>query len=630
MKQLVLLFVFLGCSTAFAQLNPKTKWGNVSQEEFDYNEVPYEKDAAAVILYESGDMTIARIDNQNKVYRRIKILKEEGKKYANQEIPYYDLYSFDEVRYIKAQSINLVDGKVVKTQLAKKDIYTSDVGGAKKLIRFAIPNVEVGTIIEYEFSYYGMNNYAFEPWEFQHQLPTLHSTFEINVQAAVDFVPICLGEKIVKFAKDNERKREFMNRWTLNDLSSTEKIEHVYNKVDAAEKILFQLKGYRDINFDYVNEISTWFDLKNKIIELDAKQKDNATLNQILDYISPGQDEIDQIEKIFAFMRKNYKWNEAYSPRALRTFKDIHSSKKGNSADLNLLLNQLLKRKNIRAELVLVSARENGRLKTIFPFAGQFTTYVNLITLKNGETLFVDAVHLPETDYNYMPLTNFNQFGLILDTGADRFVEMNPPLSEIHSVQNYTFKDNKFFYQKNEKRSGYFKGKLKELSNDWGTYRVQTQALDIFTKEIRSDLKEADENKFELERNIYESVSVGNQSFVLIENPLKYVISQFKLHEDERERPLEFNFPFYYKTDLIIDIPEGYALEIPDRFNTQQQAISKNLLYFQGVEQENGKIIVHIEFYMGKSVFDKDYQEIKSFFDKIILDSSKSLLLKKI
>ncbi|MDD3458927.1 MAG: hypothetical protein PHO74_05575 [Weeksellaceae bacterium] len=61
MKQLVLLFVFLGCSTAFAQLNPKTKWGNVSQEEFDYNEVPYEKDAAAVILYESGDMTIAEL-----------------------------------------------------------------------------------------------------------------------------------------------------------------------------------------------------------------------------------------------------------------------------------------------------------------------------------------------------------------------------------------------------------------------------------------------------------------------------------------------------------------------------------------------------------------------------------------
>jgi len=625
MKTYLLLITLFLSVTLLSQLNPKTKWGNLSTAEIDYKEVPFEKDAPAVILYEKGDMTIARLDNQNIIYKRIKILTEEGKKFANQEILYHDLYNFDEIRYVKAQSINIVDGKEVRTAVKNSEIYDTEVSGTLRSKRFAIPNVKVGTIIEFEYTHFSKNNYYFEPWRFQHEIPTLYSTFQISIQAAYEFMPICSGEKIVKYARENEKLRDHRNVWTIEDVPSIDKIDHTYNKQDAAEKIFFQLKGYININHDHVTEMISWTDLNKKILDYDAKNIDNPTVRRLSLNISPGLNEIDQVEKVLAYLRKNYSWNNFYSPTSSMSLENLDKNKRGNSADLNLLLNQLLQSKKIHAQLVLVSLRENGRVKKVFPFSNQFNTYINLITLNSGETFFIDALYPDEKDYKFIPLNNFNQWGLILSRGKETFVNMNPVLSEYHSLQNYSFKDGKFVLTQNDKRNGYFKETIKDLLG-LQPYNLQEHSLDIFMNELRRDSRESEDN-FEMERIISESVAPG--SFMNIENPLRSVVSQFQLKEQTRERALEFNFPFYYKTDVVIEIPDGFKVEIPQNFNVHNQTPAKDLVYFQSAEIKDGKLLMHIEFYLGKAVYDQNYAQIKSFFDKTNLDVSKDLLLKK-
>ena len=625
MKTYLLLITLFLSVTLLSQLNPKTKWGNLSTAEIDYKEVPFEKDAPAVILYEKGDMTIARLDNQNIIYKRIKILTEEGKKFANQEILYHDLYNFDEIRYVKAQSINIVDGKEVRTSVKNSEIYDTEVSGTLRSKRFAIPNVKVGTIIEFEYTHFSKNNYYFEPWRFQHEIPTLYSTFQINIQAAYEFMPICSGEKIVKYARENEKLRNHRNVWTIQDVPSIDKIDYTYNKQDAAEKIFFQLKGYININRDHVTEMMSWTDLNKKILDYDDKNIDNAIVRKLSLNISPGLNEIDQIEKVLAYLRKNHSWNNYYSQTSSQSMENLDKNKRGNSADLNLLLNQLLKSKKIHAQLVLVSLRDNGRVKKVFPFSNQFNTYINLITLNSGETILVDALYPDEKDYKFIPLNNFNQWGLILSRGKETFVNMNPVLSEYHSLQNYTFKDGKFLLTQNDKRNGYFKENIKDLLGIQ-PYNLQENSLDIFVNELRRDSRESDDN-FEMERIISESVAPG--SFMNIENPLRSVISQFQLKEQTRERALEFNFPFYYKTDVVIEIPDGFKVEIPQNFNVHNQTPTKDLVYFQSAEIKDGKLVMHIEFYLGKAVYDQNYAQIKAFFDKTNLDVNKDLLLKK-
>src|SRR5690606_15600406 len=241
-------------------------------------------------------------------------------------------------------------------------------------------------------------------------------------------------------------------------------------------------------------------------------------------------------EKVLAYLRKNYSWNNYYSQTSSQSMENLDKNKRGNSADLNLLLNQLLKSKKIHAQLVLVSLRDNGRVKKVFPFSNQFNTYINLITLNSGETILVDALYPDEKDYKFIPLNNFNQWGLILSRGKETFVNINPVLSEYHSLQNYTFKDGKFLLTQNDKRNGYFKENIKDLLGIQ-PYNLQENSLDIFVNELRRDSRESDDN-FEMERIISESVAPG--SFMNIENPLRSVISQFQLKEQTRERALEF------------------------------------------------------------------------------------------
>src|SRR5690606_8705133 len=137
--------------------------------------------------------------------------------------------------------------------------------------------------------------------------------FQINIQAAYEFMPICSGEKIVKYARENEKLRNHRNVWTIQDVPSIDKIDYTYNKQDAAEKIFFQLKGYININRDHVTEMMSWTDLNKKILDYDDKNIDNAIVRKLSLNISPGLNEIDQIEKVLAYIRKNYSWNNYYS-----------------------------------------------------------------------------------------------------------------------------------------------------------------------------------------------------------------------------------------------------------------------------------------------------------------------------
>src|SRR5580700_594225 len=122
----------------------------ISQDELKMTSEPQAPGAPAIILFRQVD----RDDNihtpHEDHYFRIKILTEEGRKHANIEIPF--VKEFDNVVNIRARtirpdgSIAEFDGKVFEKELVKER-------GAKVLAKvFTLPDVEVGSIIEYSFT----------------------------------------------------------------------------------------------------------------------------------------------------------------------------------------------------------------------------------------------------------------------------------------------------------------------------------------------------------------------------------------------------------------------------------------------------------------------------------------------
>src|SRR5690606_25306831 len=150
MKTYLLFLTFLFFTVLNAQLNSNTKWGKISQEELDYKQVTFEKEAPAVILYEEGKTTISGAF-RNSVYRRIKILDEKGIESANQELLYYSFKNLEQFGNIRAQTINIENGKPVIYPVDKKDIFDVTVNEYYNSKKFTFPNVKVVSIFNFKF-----------------------------------------------------------------------------------------------------------------------------------------------------------------------------------------------------------------------------------------------------------------------------------------------------------------------------------------------------------------------------------------------------------------------------------------------------------------------------------------------
>lgn len=632
MKPTTLLFIaFLFSFTLNAQINPKTKWGEVSQAEINYKEVLFEKEAGAVILYEEGKTSISQTFN-NSIYRRIKILNEKGIEAANQEILYYSHRNLERIGAIKAQTINIENGSPKIYPVAKSDFFDTNLNEYYSVKKFTFPNVQVGSIIEFEYTFQDDKLYMIDAWRFQHELPTIYSKYKISNDSTLDYVSLMIGDKIVNYSKQKDAKQ--LSEWALTNLPSFKTLSFLYNPEDMSERIVFQLQGYYGANgsafggSSYKEAIKNWKDLAKEMGD-DYNAKTNGSfVKNIANSIANGKDEKETLQNIYEYFRDNYKWNRYTAIHPRLSNRDLEKEKNGNVADLNLMLNTILKEKGFNSEIVLLSSRTNGKIITSYPYLGQFNLAVNLLTLSDGSTYLIDASDL-NNDLGYMPLRNYNHIGFLVNAASASFVNLSQPLSEFHSTQIYSLREGEFQLVRNDKVNGYFKTKNKNLNDAEADFNPVRNSLDLLMNEKKKDTKE-DDLQYELTKTTFASNQISNAPFVGIENPLKQVIAQYKLEEENRERPLEFNFPFYYKTDVVVNIPDGYKIEVPNDFKSHNELISKELIYFQNAEIKDNKLIFHIEFYMKKSIFNENYQEIKSFFEKSNLDASKTILLKKI
>lgn len=629
MKNLLTVILSLSLFSAIGQINPKTKWGNVSQEEIDYKAVDFDPDAAAVILYEEG-YTLIENSFATTVYRRIKILNERGLEAANQEIQYYGYKNLHKINSIKAQTINFENGKAVTSAVDKNSFFDTNLNEFWSVKKFAFPNVKVGSIIEFEYKIEDNSNYI-DAWRFQHEYPTLYSQYEISNRSSADFTSLTIGDEAIKLAKKYEKSG--ITKWILKNLPSYNSIPFLYNPEDASERISFQLKGYMKQGGDalghtnkYQSVMTTWKELNKQISDEYIKFSNDGTGKEIAASIPDGKNDMETLENVFKYFKANYNWNQYYGFSPRKTNREVEKTKSGNSADLNLLMNTVLKSKDLKPELVLISTRRNGKPIGNYPYLGQFDSLVNVVKASDGTLYLIDASDMT-FGLGYAPLQNYNYSGLLVDPQKEAFIELTPPISDYQSTQTYVVKDNHFALTRIEKRNGYFKQQDRKIPAGVIKYNPIANSLDLQTNEINSQTKDGEDQQ--MERIQSETIDFTNSNFIAFSNPLKEIISTYKLFEKDRERALEFDFPFHYNVNAILDIPEGFKAEIPAGYDAQSMASNKAMGYIQSAEIKNGKLILHAEFYLAKPVLSKNYNEIKSFFDKIIQDSNKSLLIKK-
>lgn len=172
---LPVLAIFVLFAYATQSRADREDWIQISQHDLQIKEVPGDPGASAIQLYYADYIDDAAQNEFHHVV--IKVLSEKGKKYADVEIV---IPPEGSISGLKARTIE-PDGKIV--EFSGKPFQKTIIKGRglKVLAKvFTMPEVNVGSIIEYKYRidwpYILTNNY----WTIQHDLYTLKESFRMK------------------------------------------------------------------------------------------------------------------------------------------------------------------------------------------------------------------------------------------------------------------------------------------------------------------------------------------------------------------------------------------------------------------------------------------------------------------
>ena len=156
-SSILFLLVCLGAGAQRIAVNPK--FGAVSDAEVDMTVYEPDTSAVALMLYRSYDLDLVFDSNiaivqEITVHERIKVLKEEGKKYADFSFLYLNTTDIKE-KYsgVKVETYNRENGKVVKTKMSKKYEFDEKYSDDARRLSFTAENVRVGSVIEVTYQF---------------------------------------------------------------------------------------------------------------------------------------------------------------------------------------------------------------------------------------------------------------------------------------------------------------------------------------------------------------------------------------------------------------------------------------------------------------------------------------------
>ncbi|MBA4145458.1 MAG: DUF3857 domain-containing protein, partial [Cytophaga sp.] len=280
MKPYFLLFFSLSLCTAFSQ-GHDFPFGQTSYRELEMKIYDNDSNAVAVILNELGEGYIEDDNDYNLIFEyhvRIKILKQEGVKFADIEIPLHKQEGRAEtIRSIKASSFTIDNGTMKETRLDSKNIFSENPGKYWDVKKFAIPNVREGSVIEYQYKLESPFKFNFRSWEFQNDIPKIRSEYWATIPANYNYNITLRGMQQLEKHENELIKQCFYqgkadcvrHQFVMTNIPAFKEEEYMTAKSNFLSAINFELAEFRSFDGKVIKYTKEWKD-----VELDLRREE--------------------------------------------------------------------------------------------------------------------------------------------------------------------------------------------------------------------------------------------------------------------------------------------------------------------------------------------------------------------
>lgn len=656
MKKLLLTILILIGIQAFATAQD-FKEGFVLE---DINMQKYDKDTAAhaVFLNEFGK---SRIDLASDDYIRltfdyhakIKIFDNKGFASGTIEIPVHNTdQTSEEVSEISGTTYYKDDdGLIQKVELDPKKIFKVKDYKYGSTIKFALPGLRNGCVIEFRYRLTSPYWDTFHKWEFQDDIPKVYSQYEAHIPGFWNFNASLRGS--LKLSKTNsELERECFTShgaksdcshitYAMKDIPAFVVEDHMTSPKNFLSAIYYELVDYTN-PYNGTKTVITkdWKDIDrqlkiNESFGSQLKRKD-LMKERIAPVIAGKTDALDKAQAIYAYLQKWYKWNDyigIYSSDGIKRAMDAHT---GSIGDINLTLVTALNAAGINTEAVVLSTRDHGAINTLYPVISDFN-YVIAKANIGDKAYLLDATD-PLLPFGVLLLKCLNDKGRVISLDKPSYwIELNSlqKKSKTSSLL-FTLLDN-----------GKIKGTISNFYNGYDAYIKRKEirkfnSVDEYIEDLDGKLpklkilKSEITNLDSLNQPLGEMLEVEIDAFSNMNNA-RLVLNPFLLNRQasnpfklaERDYPVDWGMASDTRLVLNMHLPPGYMIETPPRV-VAFSLPNNGGMFVTNFDDQGESFTFSTVIRFSKAIYSsEEYPYLKELYNKIVLTEKADMVFKK-
>lgn len=637
MKKITLILSFLSfLFTAWSQ-DKLPNFGKIDKADLEMTDCSFDPGAEAFVLIDLGDISFSYIQNvgwlSESNYRiRIKVLKEKGVNRAQIKLHYRSKNKLEDIVNVKGVSFNLnADGTVEESELEKKSIYEKAIDNDISEISFALPNVKAGSVFEYRYKLIRRSYSHIPSWNFQQNIPVRYSAYNAVVPEYFQFTVLSTLRQ--KMEREDKNASENGSWYIMHNIPGLKDEPYSSGRDDNLQRVDFQLSAINAPN--YIETIrTTWPKIIEELLEAEefgrAIKKNIKGTSDLDAQINYSQTTKEKIRLIYNYVQRNMQWNERYGIVTYNGIKEAWDKKNGSITEINFILINLLKEAGIKAQPLLVSTKDNGKVNAFYPFLNQFNGVMAYV--KDGEDVYIMNAADKFNPFNLVPYDVAFTNALIVDKNETG-------VTEVYSDDKFV---NNVFFTCNVKPDGKLSGQATLTSSGYArNIRMQTiskkRLKEIFEDNAGINIKadtvnvnNADNELLPLEQKAeFSGYMQAGGEYQFLPYNLFTGMGKNPFIAENRVMDIDFSFPKTYVVSGTYYLPDDFIInELPK--NTKMIMPDTSIVLTRLMQKDGNNISFRFTLdikVMGYSA--ESYPYIKEYFKKMYAILDERIVLKK-
>lgn len=638
------------------------QWTKPTPEELSMTSQPQVPGAAAVYLFRE-ETTEDRL-HMFSTYVRLKVLTESGKKYANVELGYASSQfaggniSVDD---IQGRTIH-PDGTIIPFTGKPYDKLIEKERGVKHMAKvFTMPDVEVGSIIEYRYKRHLEDNFFMAPrWYIQSDLYTrkAHYLWKPTGQTLVTnddrgqltntlswTTILPAGAKLEHTQlPPHGTETEGQNIFELNthDIPPVPNEDFMPPTGSFTFRVLFYYSPYRTSEEFWKSEGKHWSKGHEKFIGSASSLR-----TAVLSLTSPSDTQDQKLQKIYAavmqlentsFTREHSSDEEkAEGNKPVRSADDVWEHKRGNRDQLSDLFVAMARAAGMKAYVMTVTNRDTNLFSPTFLSLSQLDDDIAIVNVDGKEEFFDPGSRF--CPYGQLAWKH-TLVGGVREVEGGTILSSTPPVaytsSRIQRVADLTMDEH-----------GVVKGTVTMVYAGAPALAWRQRSLTgdgtSLQRELRDNLKELLPSGMEIDLlsmskpesyqeplhvNFTVKGAIGSSTGkrLLIPADIFEANSKATFPHEKRDEPVYFDYPKITQDAVRVTFPASMTMEsMPstDKFPFQHYAA-----YDMSASSTPNSVTVRRNYALGEFVFmPQEYTELRGFYSKMETKDQESIVL---